>query len=234
MEKNMLNFAGKEYEKSDRKIKTLGELRNVESECRILIFGCGGHARSVVNVINEVCGLKNVMLVDENAKKEEIILGCRTECKYDLREKDAFIVAIGDNGKRKRVYQELRKKNKGYCITVISSHANIGMEVEVGRGTFIAQNVYVGPQAEVGENTIINTGSVIEHETVIGNHTHIAPNTTVCGRVRIGNNVFCGAASTVIDNVRICDNVVIGAGAVVTDDIVESGIYIGVPAKRIR
>ena len=27
----MLNFAGKEYEKSDRKIKTLGELRNVES-----------------------------------------------------------------------------------------------------------------------------------------------------------------------------------------------------------
>lgn len=34
-------------------------------------------------------------------------------------------------------------------------------------------------------------------------------------------------------NVRICDNVYIAAGAVVTSSITESGIWGGVPARRI-
>ena len=67
----------------------------------------------------------------------------------------------------------------------------------------------------------------------VGDHSHIAPHATICGRSRIGNNVFCGASSTVIDKINICDDVVIGAGAVVINDIIESGTYIGVPAKRI-
>lgn len=124
---------------------------------KIIIFGCGGHARSVVNVIHEISGVENVILVDENAQKEEIILGCRTECRHDLKEKDAFIVAVGDNGRRKKIYEELRKGYNGYCISIISKYANIGMDTKIGNGTFIAQNAYIGPQVEIGENTIINT-----------------------------------------------------------------------------
>jgi len=200
---------------------------------KILIFGCGGHARSVVNVIREIHGLENVMLVDENAKEKEVILGCKTECKYNLDEQDAFIVAIGENNNRKIIYENLREKHKGHCISIISTHANIGMDAEVGYGTFIAQDVHIGSQAQIGDNTIINTGSVIEHEVIIGNHSHIAPHATVCGRSKIGNNVFCGAGSTVIDKINICDDVIIGAGAVVINDITESGTYTGVPAKKM-
>lgn len=201
---------------------------------RIVIFGCGGHARSIVDVIRKTYDIKEIVLVDEDVETGEIILGCNTEQKHDLGEKEAFIVAVGDNGKRKKIYYELKEKQKGHCVSIVASSASIGTDVEIGKGTFVAANTYLGPSVKVGNNTIINTGSIIEHEVIIGDHSHIAVNAAVCGRTRIGNNVFCGAGSTIIDKISICDNVVIGAGAVVIEDIVESGTYVGIPAKRIH
>lgn len=201
---------------------------------RVIIFGCGGHARSIINTLHENSKDLEILLVDENANDNEIILGCRVERAYELEEDDAYIIAIGDNAKRKQLYDYLQDNHIGCCISVVSESSHIGIDSQVGKGTFIAPNVYVGPQAGIGDNTVINTGSIIEHEAVIGKGTHIAPHTTICGRTKIGNNVFCGAGSIVIDKINICNDVIIGAGAVVTNDIMKPGTYVGVPAKRIR
>ena len=53
------------------------------------------------------------------------------------------------------------------------------------------------------------------------------------GCIEIGSNVFIGSRVTILPNIRICDNVFIAAGALITKSISESGIYGGVPAKRI-
>ncbi|HEM3438052.1 acyltransferase [Streptococcus suis] len=53
------------------------------------------------------------------------------------------------------------------------------------------------------------------------------------GCIEIGNNVFIGARATILPNVSICDNVFIAAGALVSSSITESGIYGGVPARKI-
>lgn len=201
---------------------------------KVILFGCGGHARSIINVLRENEKVEQILLVDKKAHKEEIIMGCKVVNEYTLQPDDGYIIAVGDNLKRSWLFQTLRNGQRGYPISPISEHAHIAVGGQIGNGTFVAPNAYVGPMARIGDNTIINTGSVIEHETIIGNNTHIAPNTTVCGRVNIGNNVFCGAGSTVIDKINICDNVIIGAGAVINRDIVEAGTYVGVPARKIR
>lgn len=200
---------------------------------RTVIFGCGGHARSIINVLCEYKENMEVLLVDKNACSKEIIMGFPVVPKYELKENDGYIIAIGDNVERDRVYQHLMNNHVGHCISVRSVYSHVGIESQIGQGTFIAANTYIGPMVEIGNNTIINTGSIVEHETVVGNSTHIAPNVTVCGRVEIGNNVFCGAGSTIIDKISICDDVIIGAGTVVKEDIVEAGTYVGVPAKKI-
>ena len=200
---------------------------------RIVVFGCGGHARSIINTIYQTYDVTDILLVDIDVREGEMIFGCKTMRNYDLHENDAFIVAVGDNNKRKNLYVKLLKNSKGCSISIVSRSAEIGIDAEMGYGTFIAPYAYMGPQARVGNNTIINTGSIIEHETVIGDHVHIAPHATVCGRSKVGNNVFCGAGSTIIDQISVCDDVVIGAGAVVTKDIVVSGTYIGIPAQRV-
>lgn len=200
----------------------------------IVIYGCGGHARSVIHTLCEEDKKKQIILVDEKAGIDERILGFLAMSSYELRCGDVYIVAVGDNAKRKEVYEKLKSNQVGSSMAVISHAANVGIESQIGDGTFVAPCAYIGPQAQIGFDTIINTGSIIEHETVIGNHTHISPRAVICGRCRIGNMVFCGAGSTVIDQVRICDNVIVGAGAVVIKDITEPGVYAGVPARKIK
>lgn len=200
---------------------------------KIVIYGCGGQGRSVVNVLRERNEYAEIILVDANAQEDEVILGCQTSNNYRLKEKDKYIIAVGDNTKRDKLYNLLADAGMGECISIISSFSHIGLEVEIGKGSFVAPNAYVGPQVKIGENTIINTGSVIEHEVVIGKNAHMAPHTTVCGRTRIGDGVFCGAGSIIVDGITVCNNAIIGAGATVIEDIREMGTYVGVPARKL-
>lgn len=203
------------------------------SKIQLVIFGCGGHARSIINTVREADDTVEILVVDNNVGDDESILGCPTKKIYELTENDKYILGIGDNAKRAELFRSFSQRNMGECVSIISVSAHIGLHARVGCGTYVGVGAFVGPEVTIGNNTIINTESVIEHEVTIGDHTHIAPNVTVCGRTQIGNHVFCGTGSTVIDSVRICSNVVIGAGAVVTSDIVNAGTYVGIPAKKI-
>lgn len=51
---------------------------------------------------------------------------------------------------------------------------------------------------------------------------------------RLGHDVVIGANAVIIGPVSLCDNVVIGAMSVVSKDIVEPGIYVGNPARKIK
>ncbi len=228
-------YGGEKPKYKNQEITTYRQLQKILlGGGKMIVYGCGGHARSIVNTLLEFNINLQFLLVDEFVYNDEIILGCRTQREYELEDKDGYIIAIGDNNKRKELYDSLSDQHKGYCISVVSVYSCMGVDSKVGMGTFIAPNAYLGPQVIVGNNSVINTGSIVEHETTIGDNTHIAPHATICGRAKIGNNVFCGAGSTVIDNVVICDNVIIGAGAVVKEDIIEPGTYAGIPAKKIK
>ncbi len=217
-----------------KQINIFSRLQKRTEDSKIVIFGCGGHARSIINVIRENNKEMDIVLVDDNAKEKECILGCKVVHELEIGHNDVYIVAIGDNLKRRQIYNRLKEDYAAHCTFLISSYAGIGIDARIGVGTFVAPNAYVGAQAVIGENSIINTSSIIEHEAMIGDHTHVAPGAIICGRTRIGNNVFCGAGSTIIDKITICDNVTIGAGAVVKENISEPGVYVGVPAKRIK
>jgi len=196
---------------------------------QIIIFGCGGHARSVADVVisNKKVGIR--MFVDENAGSKEILYGCHVVRQVDQID-SPYIFAIGDNEKRKAKYDEV---GISQLTSVISKRAYVGYGSRIGRGCFLANICHVGPEVEVGENTIINTASVIEHEVTIGKHCHVAPGAVILGRCLIGDLVFVGAGAVVREYVSICSNVIIGAGATVTSDIEEPGIYVGTPALRI-
>lgn len=205
----------------------------MENRIRLIIYGCGGHARSVLNTAFEIYNQDEIILVDDNARENEIILGCRVEKEWNSKDYTPFIVAIGDNSKRQQIFDSRCACGEN-PVSIISETSIIGIDSNIENGTFIAKKVSIGPEAKIGKNTIINTGSIIEHETIIGNHTHIAPGVTICGRCKIGNNVFIGVGVTVKDSIEICDNVIVGAGAVVIKDIIEQGTYVGVPARKIK
>ena len=53
------------------------------------------------------------------------------------------------------------------------------------------------------------------------------------GCIEIMDNVFIGAGSTILYGVQIGKNCIVGAGSLVNKDLMENGVYAGVPAVRI-
>jgi len=119
----------------------------------------------------------------------------------------------------------------------------------------LADNVFVGPFCEIqkgvtiGSNTRVQSHTFICELVTIGSNCfvghgvmfindlfefgHPARNPELWRKTVISDNVSIGSNATILP-VTICPNVVIGAGSVVTKDIIESGIYAGNPARKIR
>jgi len=123
-------------------------------------------------------------------------------------------------------------------------------EVKIGNNCFVGPFVEIQKGVEIGNNTKIQSHSFICELVSIGNNCFISHGAmfindtfseggpaggdqTKWKKTIIGNYVSIGTNATILP-VQICDNVVIGAGSVVTKDIIERGVYVGNPARKIK
>jgi UDP-N-acetylbacillosamine N-acetyltransferase len=200
----------------------------------LVIFGFGGHARSVADIALTL-GITSLMFVDEAAKASESLWGFPVRKTFDdpLPHGGQTFAASGDNQARKVQVATIR----GRCwplATLIAPTATICSESEVSDGSFVAHHAHIGPLSRIGTSCIINTGAVIDHESTIGDYTHVSVNSTVAGRCRLGSLVFLGAGAVVIDKVSVADSITVGAGSVVVEPLVKPGTYVGAPARPIK
>lgn len=199
----------------------------------LLIFGFGGHARSVADVALAV-GYQELLFVDENAKDGENFLGYSVQRKYQDDLPDGWVCMPGAGNNKCRQSQIEYAHKLGWTIaTLIAPSASISTSASISVGSFVAHHSHVGPLAEIGVGCIVNTSAVIEHECIIGDFSHISVHSTVAGRSKIGRFAFIGAGATVIDGLTLGDDITVGAGGVVITSIKESGTYIGVPARMM-
>ena len=196
----------------------------------LILYGCGGHSRSVVDVLLSNNKGVHICFVDENARENEQIYGFDVVKEWTGEKTDIFI-AIGDNTMRKKKFEEVGEDR---LVQIISNKAHLGHNSDIQKGVFVGNFSHIGPEAIIGKNTIINNGAIVEHEVRIGEHSHIGPNVSISGRCKIGNLVFVGVGATIKDYVNVCSNVVIGAGATVVKDICEPGVYVGTPARKLK
>jgi len=204
--------------------------KNTKKE-KVIIFGCGGHSRSVSDVLIDTRQGVDIAFIDGNAKAGETIFGFPVMKEIELKSSDMVFIAIGDNQKRKAEFDRLSGSN---IISIISGKSHLGINSTIGRGCFIGNYSHIGPLSSIGDDTVINNGAVVDHEVEVGPHCHIGPNATISGRSRLGSCVFIGVGATVIDGITICDDVTVGAGSTVIRDITESGTYAGSPAVKIN
>lgn len=202
----------------------------MEIHKKIVIFGCGGHSRSVADIALANNPEVALVFVDSNARENETIYGFPVvkECTDDTL---PIFIAIGDNKNRMEKFEELTGSS---FLSIVSSKTHVGHGAYLDVGCLIGNYCHIGPDAHIGKNTIINNAAIVEHEVKIGCHCHIGPNATISGRCEIGDLVFVGVGATIKDYVKVCSNVTIGAGATVVKNIEEPGVYVGTPATRIK
>lgn len=200
----------------------------------LLIMGFGGHARSVADIAI-ACGYTKLLFVDENARPGEQLMGyevIKSLNELDASWCDAF-AASGDARKRQRQCLALEKAGLS-LVSLVAPSASVGIGSVIFPGCFIGHQAHIGPMATLGKSSILNTGAMVEHESSVGDYSHISINAAIAGRSKLGAYSMLGAGATIIDGVTIVDGVTIGAGAVVVSSIACPGIYVGVPAKKIK
>ena len=108
----------------------------------------------------------------------------------------------------------------------IQKGVNIGERTKVQSNSFICELVSIGSDCFIGHGVMFINDLFSEGKPANGD-------TTKWLRTEIGNKVSIGSNATILP-VRIADGSVIGAGAVVTKDIMEKGVYVGNPARKIK
>lgn len=199
---------------------------------KLIVFGFGGHARSVADVAL-ACGYSELLFVDSNAIPGESFMGYRVIREFtNLGDSwcDAF-AASGDSRQRQEQCQTIARVGLR-LVTLIAPSASVGVGSVIGSGCMVGHHAHIGPMAAIGQACIINTGAVVEHESRVGDYAHVSVNSTIAGRSELGAFSMLGAGATIIDKVRVADNVVVGAGAVVATSLESEGTYVGVPARK--
>ncbi|WP_423934933.1 NeuD/PglB/VioB family sugar acetyltransferase [Comamonas sp. 23] len=204
------------------------------SDRKLLVYGFGGHARSVADVAL-CCGYTHLAFVDAQARPHETFIGHPVVSAFGDLQGDwsEAIAASGDGSKRQMQLDELTQL--GFqVISLLSPRSTIAFNAKVAIGSFVGHHAHIGPGACVGRGAIVNTAAVVEHDTYVGDFAHVSVNATLAGSSRIGNFSMLGAGATVIDRITIGDHTMVGAGSVVIRSIASPGVYAGAPCKPIR
>jgi UDP-perosamine 4-acetyltransferase len=199
----------------------------------ILVFGSGGHAKVVIDLIRAI-GEYHIVgcLSFETGSVEGVpIIGTDADAPLILKDgQTAIAVALGSNKLRLRIGRELVAKGV-IAPALIHPKAVVAATAMVGSGTVIMAGAVVNPAARIGDFVIVNTLAGIDHDCVLGDGAHVAPNTALAGNVSVGTRAFMGVSSCAIPGVTIGDDAVIGAGGVVVSNIQAGAVAVGVPAR---
>jgi acetyltransferase-like isoleucine patch superfamily enzyme len=114
----------------------------------------------------------------------------------------------------------------------IGPFVEIQKDVIIGKRCKIQSHAFICEMVTIGDDCFISHGVMFINDLFAKGHP--------AGGVKelwkptiIGNNVSIGSNSTILP-VTLVDRVVVGAGSVVTKDILEAGVYVGNPARKIR
>lgn len=207
---------------------------------KILLIGCGEHARMVVDNIEEM-GCYSIFGYTTNSDSDlgKVIYGYSVVGKDDdidnifKENKDiiGYFLAMGNMKVRKIMSEKLDKIYK--AINIIHPAAIVSKHSNIGSGNIFEAYTKVANGACVGSHCIVNSFSAINHDQVIENNVLIAGNVSMAGK-RIGANSIVADGASIGFKKSIGKNCIIGDGAVVTKDIPDFSIAYGNPAKVVR
>jgi UDP-perosamine 4-acetyltransferase len=198
----------------------------------LIFYGAGGHARVAIEAAR-ASGLKPAMVIDDEPKGTELAgveVVAASSVNWNKFGAFRFVVAIGDNSIRARVFDDLRKRG-GTPATVIHPFSWISPTAKIGAGTVVFGGVVVNANSVIGENCILNTGCSVDHDGKIGSHAHLCPGVRLAGIVTMGERTMVGTGSCCIVGITIGSDVTIGAGSVVVRNLPDWCKAFGNPAR---
>lgn len=198
----------------------------------LIVYGGGGHGKSVIDLIRSLRIYRIHGIVDDGLNRDQSVMGVPvlggSEILPELhaqgvRQAINAVGGIGDITSRIKVFQLLAEH--GYvCPVVIHPSAVVEPSSKVLPGVQVFPHAYVGSDSHLGFGAIINTGAIVSHDCSVDDFANISPGALLAGGVNIGKGSLVGMGVTINLGVTIGDNTRIGNSATVKEDVPENGI----------
>jgi sugar O-acyltransferase (sialic acid O-acetyltransferase NeuD family) len=194
----------------------------------ILVYGAGGHAKSVTEMVlqQENYTISGIVDDDPNLTGKKVlgipVLGARVL----LPQLIAMGVKLAANGVggildinvRIKIFEML--EGAGFSFpALVHNCAFVEPSAKVEQGVQVFANAYVGSEAILESRCMINTNAVVSHDCIIGPYSHIAPGALLAGHVHVGARTLVGMGVTTTIGMRIGDWARIGNGAILLADV---------------
>ncbi len=212
--------------------------RYVEHDKRIVVYGAGGHGRSLAALIRSMAVFKVVGFVDDGLASGDNVAGLPVlGGRKDLTALYTSGISLAVNGvggigrpeDRQAIFFQLAEA--GFVSPmVIHPTAFIEESARLKSGAQVFPMAYVGTDVKVGFGSIINTGAIVSHDVDLAAYVNLSPGATLAGGVVVGEGTLVGMRATVNLGVHLGAHAIIGNGATVKADVPEGGI---VPAGTI-
>jgi sugar O-acyltransferase (sialic acid O-acetyltransferase NeuD family) len=199
----------------------------LEKMPQIYLYGAGGHAKVVIDILksNHI----NVPEIFDDNPDISTFMGIPVS-HTDIR--SPLIISIGNNIVRKKIVEKFN--NVVFNPAILDSSVTVSDRVSMEEGTVVMQGAIIQSSARIGKHVIVNTRASIDHDCRISDYVHIAPGAILCGNVEIGEGAFIGAGTTIMQGIKIGKWSVVGAGSVVVRDIPDNVTAFGSPCRIIK
>lgn len=208
---------------------------------RLLLVGCGGHGRVVMDSL-AVSGYGISGIVDPNlpigSRIDGVpIVGGDSHLEREDRSRTSLVIGVGRiprrTDQRKKLFESF-SADGWEVIGVKHPSSVISRGVLLGTANQLLAGSVIQTGVRTGMNCVINTRASIDHDCILGDHVFVGPGATLCGDVHVGRSAFIGAGVVVLPGIRIGEDAVVAAGSVVTREVPAGTAVAGNPARGMK
>ncbi len=126
---------------------------------------------------------------------------------------------------------------------IIGNHCEIGKNLVAGRNVNLQGRIRTADGCVIEDDATLKYGTILTSRVLIKKGAFLGPNVITLGSTHlhetkhgtvIGERCYIGAGSKIAASVQIANDITIGAMGFVNKDLLESGIYVGVPVKLLK
>jgi sugar O-acyltransferase (sialic acid O-acetyltransferase NeuD family) len=199
-------------------------------ENAVVVFGAGGHAKSLIDLVRSSTPYEAICVVDDHPAAGEVlgvpVVGSGFLTPLRGRGVRYAVNAVGAIGRiQARIDVGRRLSESGFELPVLADRtAFVAGSATLAEGVQVFAGAAVCSASEIGPSVIVNTGAIVSHDCRIGEFSHLAPGAILAGEVEVGEAVLVGMGVTVNIGVRIGARAIIGNGCVLNADVPENTI----------
>ena len=205
---------------------------------RILIVGAGGFGREVLHWARDAWPehartFAGFLSADPSALRHHALDApiLADPAAFTPEPGDAFLLAIGIPGVRRRVAEDLERRGAEF-LTLVHPTAIVAASATIGSGSILCPFSIASDAVRLGRFTLMNYHSSLGHDAATGDFAVLSPYATLGGAASIGPDVFLGLHASVGPGASIGPRSKVAANSAALHDAPADTLIHGVPGRH--